>query len=523
MAQGLRPQGDFKAKLLAALAAVALGDALIRGQTGPVGALLLVLPALALITRPALRHDRRAWPWLGLAMAMALALLWRPGPIAWCVYWTYLGIGALMPTVARPGDAWQWMQRLAQLGVRASVAPVLDLQRLFRVRARRGVPALGDLVARLALPVIGSAVIVALFSAANPVIEAWLGRLLNPPWTQDWGSRLTLWLVLFTLVWGVLRPRILLRIYGTCVDYGTTALPGVSVASVFTSLITFNALFALQNAMDLAWLWGLVPLPQGMTLAAYAHRGAYPLIVTALLAAAVVLVALRPGSATAAHTPIRWLVVVWIMQNVLLVASAALRTLDYVAAYSLTAWRIAALLWMALVALGLVLVCWRMIRGNSASWLINANAAAALALVSGCCWVDLDEIAARYNIDHARELGGSGPPLDICYLQQSGASALLPAVELERRRAPEAIHLWAQILRQNAQAALARDQAGALWSLQGALRARALPPSVQHSPIAAITAGCEIRDVHTLRAIVGLDRDRGGLPSAAPLTIPARP
>ena len=72
MAQGLRPQGDFKAKLLAALAAVALGDALIRGQTGPVGALLLVLPALALITRPALRHDRRAWPWLGLAMAMAL-------------------------------------------------------------------------------------------------------------------------------------------------------------------------------------------------------------------------------------------------------------------------------------------------------------------------------------------------------------------------------------------------------------------------------------------------------------------
>ena len=312
------------------------------------------------------------------------------------------------------------------------------------------------------------------------MIEAWLGRLLNPPWTQDWGSRLTLWLVLFTLVWGVLRPRILLRIYGTCVDHGTTALPGVSVASVFTSLITFNALFALQNAMDLAWLWGLVPLPQGMTLAAYAHRGAYPLIVTALLAAAFVLVALRPGSATAAHTPIRWLVVVWIMQNVLLVASAALRTLDYVAAYSLTAWRIAALLWMALVALGLVLVCWRMIRGNSASWLINANAAAALALVSGCCWVDLDEIAARYNIDHARELGGSGPPLDICYLQQSGASALLPAVELERRRAPEAIHLWAQILRQNAQAALARDQAGALWSLQGALRARALPPSVQH-------------------------------------------
>ena len=37
-----------------------------------------------------------------------------------------------------------------------------------------------------------------------------------------------------------------------------------------------------------------------MTYAAYAHRGAYPLIVTALIAAGFVLAALRPGSATSA-------------------------------------------------------------------------------------------------------------------------------------------------------------------------------------------------------------------------------
>ena len=36
--------------------------------------------------------------------------------------------------------------------------------------------------------------------------------------------------------------------------------------------------------MDAAWLWGLAPLPEGLTLASYAHRGAYPLVVTALLA-----------------------------------------------------------------------------------------------------------------------------------------------------------------------------------------------------------------------------------------------
>ena len=55
----------------------------------------------------------------------------------------------------------------------------------------------------------------------------------------------------------------------------------------------FNALFAVQTVLDLAYLWGGVRLPDGMTYADYAHRGAYPLIATALLAAAFVLAAMR--------------------------------------------------------------------------------------------------------------------------------------------------------------------------------------------------------------------------------------
>jgi hypothetical protein len=522
MAQGLRPQGDFRLKLLAALSAVMLGDALVWAQAGPFAAVLFALPPLALITRPALRRDRRSWVWLVLAMIMALALIWQPGVIGWWLYWIYAGIGALMPLVGRSGDAWQWAQRLVVHGARAIVAPVLDCIRWSRVRARRKCPSLRDMAARLALPVLGSVVIVALFAVANPVIEAWLGHMFNTPWPAGLEIRAVVWLILFAMAWSVLRPRMPVRVHGTFDDRGARALPGVSVSSVFASLIAFNALFALQNAMDLAWLWGLVPLPHGMTLAAYAHRGAYPLIVTAILAAGFVLVALRPGSETAARGSIRRLVVLWIMQNLLLVASAALRTWDYIAAYSLTAWRIAALLWMTLVALGLVLVCWRMIRGNSASWLINANAAAALALLSVCCWVDLDEVAVRYNIAHARELGGDGPPLDICYLQRAGPSALLALADLERRRAPAPIHLWAQILLQDAQSAQAQLQIGGSWSLQGARRLSALP---QTRPGLSFNGypDCTIRDIHELRSMAGLETRPDPTQPSKPLTIPARP
>jgi uncharacterized protein DUF4153 len=79
-----------------------------------------------------------------------------------------------------------------------------------------------------------------------------------------------------------------------------------------------------------------------MTYAAYARRGAYPLIITALLAAGFVLAALRPGGAGERSPIIRKLVYLWVAQNVLLVISSILRLEVYVAAYSLTLLRAAA-------------------------------------------------------------------------------------------------------------------------------------------------------------------------------------
>jgi hypothetical protein len=230
----------------------------------------------------------------------------------------------------------------------------------------------------------------------------------------------------------VLRPR-RRRILPTGKTRPVVDLAGVSVASVTLSLIVFNALFALQNGLDAVILWGGAGPPAGLTLAQYAHRGAYPLIATALLAGLFVLVALDPRRSTAKVPLIRILVVAWVAQNLFLVASSILRTVDYVQAYSLTRLRIAALVWMGLVGLGLVLICWRMLRGKSGAWLINANAAAALLVLAAACVVDLGAVAAAWNVRHAREMGGQGPELDVCYLNTLGPSALVSLVEAERR------------------------------------------------------------------------------------------
>ena len=60
-------------------------------------------------------------------------------------------------------------------------------------------------------------------------------------------------------------------------------------------LAVFNIIFALQTLLDVIYLCGGAALPRGLTYASYAHRGSYPLIAAALLAAAFVIVTFRPG------------------------------------------------------------------------------------------------------------------------------------------------------------------------------------------------------------------------------------
>ena len=477
--------GSYLVKLALVAAVAMLGDYLFwqLDQWGGVQGLFgFGLIGAVLLARPAVRHDMRARIALGLAALYALAQLWDPSPLAFALFWTAMGLATLLPGTARFDDGWRWFQRLFVHGCKSLIGPLIDLTILSRVRRKgpAGPRGLRRSLPVLVLPLLGSALFVWLFAQANPVIEALLGALALPEFDWSLVPRLILWGVLGVMAWGVLRPRPPRRMFGTFDGTGDVVLPGVSLASVTLSLAAFNALFALQNALDLAYLSGRAALPAGITLAAYAHRGAYPLIATTLLAALFVLVTLRPGSSTAASRMVRRLVTLWIAQNLLLVASAALRTWDYVAAYSLTVLRISALLWMALVAAGLVLVLWRMLHGRTASWLINANLASAGLLLTGVCFVDLGAVAATWNVRHAREVGGSGAGLDLCYLNELRGSALPVLIELDQRRLPGELGTHVGSLRNLAQQRLEswRDEGG--WSLlldQRLAAARAHPAS----------------------------------------------
>ncbi|MCG7509028.1 DUF4173 domain-containing protein [Mesorhizobium retamae] len=446
-------------KAIAALLLVASADFLLFGQPDgialPLFCGLIVVALVATAARGAARVRRVA-----LVLAALLPMVEAVSPLSMTVALFGLAAFALSLSGRLQAGLAGMTKQVGALLLGAPLRLPRDMMRARKAAKRVRLSARSGTIAVWTLSVALGAVFLALFGAANPIIDRWLA-LLDVWLLLDLLSigRIVFWLVVAALVWALLRPRLprlprwLRRKAGAgttdgksavthgsageAEDAGAPTLRDVifSEGAVLRALVVFNALFAVQTVLDASYLWGGVALPEGLTYAGYAHRGAYPLIVTALLAAGFVLVTLRPGSALSANRLVRALVYVWIAQNVVLVVSSILRLDLYVGIYSLTYWRVAAFIWMGLVGAGLVLIMARIALHRSNEWLLGANLATLGAVLYACCFINFATIIANYNVMHNREITGEGYALDQEYLRSLGPAAI-PAMDLFLERTP---------------------------------------------------------------------------------------
>jgi hypothetical protein len=288
------------------------------------------------------------------------------------------------------------------------------------------------------IPVVLGSIFAFLFASANPVIAKWFS-LMNPGDASAYVSvsRVLFWTAALSIVWPFIhvwwrrKTEVTSDPAETVLQQPETtpdSIDFLSAATILRSLIVFNLLFAVQTALDVFFLWGNATLPADVSYAAYAHRGAYPLILTALLAAGFVLAAMNPGGPGERSKVIRPLVYLWVGQNVLLVASSILRLDLYVQIYLLTWWRVAAFIWMLLVAFGLLLIVARIVLSRSNEWLIRANLMTLAATLYICSLVNFPAAIADYNVGHGREVTGKGVQVDMNYLVHLGPQAL-PAID----------------------------------------------------------------------------------------------
>ena len=337
------------------------------------------------------------------------------------------------------GGAADWPKRLRRAGLRL-VGGSLQLPRdLSRRRAqlcrRSAVPKSARWIVWIA-PSALLAGFSALFAQANPVFAGWLTDIPVPSWA-DIGRlvpRGLFWLAVLVKLWPAIRARRPPPAPGSPHDAAAALDAGgelaallLSPAAVLRALLLLDALFALQLGLDGAYLSGGVALPEGLSYAGYAHRGAYPLVATALLAAGLVLVIRRRGAPPPGRLASS-LLLAFLAQNVLLVGTAAQRLSLYVGAYGLTELRVAAFAWMGLVAVGLGLVMVQGALGRDSRWLVVRCALAAIVPLYGWCFLDAPRIVADYDVAHCAELRGDGPELDTWMVRDLGPDAL-PAMD----------------------------------------------------------------------------------------------
>ncbi|TFL18655.1 DUF4153 domain-containing protein [Jannaschia formosa] len=319
------------------------------------------------------------------------------------------GLAAIAWARGRPGD---WLRPLAWMPV---AAPRDGWRALTLLRQGGAMPGLGGALAGWSLPVGGALVLVALMAEANPVLDGWLARLSILPDAERLVWRAVFWSGLALVLW-----PLLVWVPAAPAARPAGSLPGVNAASVARALVAFNAVLAVQTVSDAVLLWGGAGLPEGMSWATYAHRGAYPLLATALLAIAFSLIA-RPH--LGASRALKALLVLWLLQNLMLTASSGLRLTAYVEAYGYTLLRLHAAVWMGTVAAGLGLALWQVWRERSTDWLVRRGALLAAAVLWGACLVNFSAIVAAGNA--AR--GGEVDRATLCALAPTAHAALAEA------------------------------------------------------------------------------------------------
>jgi Domain of unknown function (DUF4173) len=411
------------------LGLLALSDLLFWQQAGPGLSLAVFMATLARVAAPVWRK----WPLVGLGLGVlplvetvqALSVLFGVGAVVGFVIFHALQGDAGARQVVRA--ALRFVARAPWIAGRDAISGVRGFGGITQNR-NRYVRALRA----LALPLGLGLVFASLLLGANPVLEGWaFDALRGVPDLSDLILRGLFWGGMALLIWPLLVVAGEVSVLKPAVGAGVARGPRnlsfglVTAQSVTTSLILFNAMFALQTGLDLTYLWSGAALPVGMSHAEYAHRGAYPLVATALLAGGFALIA-RPFAAESLM--VRGLFMAWVGQNVALVMSSLYRLDMYVGEYGLTYLRVYAGIWMVLVAVWLGLIAVQVARGLASGWLVNWSVGLGAGTLYLCCFVNFAGVIMDHNLTASVE-GRLPKGLDARYLCDLGPDAWAAMVQ----------------------------------------------------------------------------------------------
>ena len=435
--QGLKipERFSFLATRLGAVLLAGLLAALVFQGSGPgsavAGVFLLPLAAMLPVLRQAWTHALPA-SLLLLTLLAILGVALEPGFLNLTMAWLMLSALSVALHLKSSSSAIDILAAIAKNYLTAPGRAVRvianDGELASTKKSWSGISLTGITLGAIALPLVAVMVFGFLLAQANPVLEELvnaflMGNLLETLFSRGPFVFFTTLGVLWPLLHVAVKQREAVAVTSDVMAPGWHRL-FFRPATVVLTLVLLNGMFALENLLDVWHVWLLRELPGNYSHAEYVHRGAYTLVVTAILAAALMIFALWPKSATANSATVQKLVYAWMVQNLLLLASSAKRTLSYIEFYGWTEWRLAGLIWMSLVAFGLATICWRVWQTRDNRWLINANLTATALLLVACGVMDFRGYIANWNADRFLAGADYSKRADLYYMESMGIAAL---------------------------------------------------------------------------------------------------
>ena len=246
----------------------------------------------------------------------------------------------------------------------------------------------------------------ALLASGNAVFGTWTGNVFNWLWNLfvslfDF-DRIMMWGFVAFIALPLLRP-------GQFGSYWWRWIPSLprwpelipNNGAIFSSalvLVVLNLIFGVANIADALFLWSGAPLPAGEEYKAYVHEGFDTLIFTVILTAFVLTVMFQQSLGVARSATLKVLALLWVAQNVFLMASCALRIRGYVDESQLTVLRLSCLIFLALVAAGFAVLTVKILHERSIAWLIGRCCIAVFVTFYITQFLDLAGYAENYNV-----------------------------------------------------------------------------------------------------------------------------
>jgi len=174
--------------------------------------------------------------------------------------------------------------------------------------------------------------------------------------------------------------------------------------SAIVLLLLVNILLLIVNTIDISWVWFGFEYSNILNLKQFVHEGTYLLIISILLSIGIMLYFFRKNLNFYKKSRfIKQLSYIWIIQNVILAISVAIRNFHYINYWGLAYKRIGVILFLIAVAYGLYSLFVKIKYIKTAYFLIRKNTLAVFIILVSASLLNWDGIISRHNLNHPIE------------------------------------------------------------------------------------------------------------------------